>query len=411
MTVRHHPLLLVYRGWRPALALFAAGVLVLARAMAPDQGGARVDSYVTYAAVILAVLGAGGYGWAYLTWATASLTVTDGRLVVRKGVPGIRIEQRELLTRRVSRVEVRWPAWAARSGQCADMVIGVAGGRDIRFRLASSPSTARDALLGGASAGPRTAMPVCYHAATQPPAASLPVISPDRFVPANKDVRPTAGSDPQAEGPRTRPIRPVVWRRHIWLPLWQSFGPVAFAVLGPAIVAGAQRLGFQLSTVQAWLAHVIFFSSALIWLLWLWASWWTELIYVRDARLVHRAGWVIGATGRESTHLLEQVDDFAFRIPSPLAFLFDYGDVAVGAAGSAGPAIYRGMRRPGALVRAIREEVVAAQLTKGIGVSTAPPARLAATPPLAADAGMPRGPRRRITRRRGGARRAVRAAR
>lgn len=364
LVVRHHPLLLARLAWRPAVALLVATGVTLSRAMALNPLNEGVATLLTVVAVGLFAAGGLSGAWTYLDWSCSTLVVGSGRLIVRGGVPGIRRYQRELLLTRVSRVDVRWPVLSPRAWRCGDLVIGIMGAAEIRFPLAAEAGAARNALLNLSCAGPPS---VAGRDLAKVAIDSTVMVQPARALAArftNHDGRATSTSGPGLfVGRSGRSIAPRVWRRHVWWPLRRSLWPAALAGVGFATLPIVWPAGDAASALEARLAGPAPIVVATVWLLAVWLVWWRDRLLVQDGRLIYRSGtpWAKGA--RDTVVLLAVADDFALRVTSPLGHLLDYGDIAVGTAG-AWPFVYRCARHPDALIRALREASVVAQVER-----------------------------------------------
>lgn len=364
LVIRHHPLLLARLAWRPALALLTAAGITLTRAMAPSSQSEAAAALLTVLAVGLLVAGGLGGAWTYLNWSFSTLVVGSGRLIVRGGVPGIRRYQRELLLTRVSRIDTRWPVLAPRSWRCADLVLGIAGAPDIRFPLAAEAGVARDALLSLSRSGASAVGGVGPPGVASGPAVTIARALSPAEIRTHDGGRPSRANAPgrlsragNASGP------PPTWRRHLWWPLRRSFWPAAVAAVGCLIQLRFGPVEAALSAPNARLAGVVLATVAAAWLAVVWLGWWHDRLLIYDGRLVYRSGmpWFSGA--RDSVVPLAAADEFVLRVGSPLAHLFDYGDVAVGLTG-AWPFVYRCARHPEALIRALREASVVAQVQR-----------------------------------------------
>lgn len=364
LRVGHHPLLLGRLAWRSVLLLLGAAVVTMARAMAPPLASERLGWWLTGGALALFATGAIGCNSAYLRWSSSSLLVGSGRLVIRKGVPGLWHEQREVLLARVASVDLRWSGPVARACQCPDIVVGITGARAICFPQAEDALAARDALLElsshhAPSLLPETAGSAALASLSTPRLAEEPhglfrdAVAPTPDLPSGGGMQVGKGA----------PGAGRAWRRHPWWPLRRSAGPVVVALLGLVLATSAGRLTGAADPGLARTGGYVLLAAAALWVLWVWLEWWNDRLTVGEAFLRHRAGFALGRPVRETTVPLARADDFVLRVVSPMGHLFDYGDVAVGSAG-AWPFVYRYARRPRALMRLIREASVVAQLER-----------------------------------------------
>ena len=154
----------------------------------------------------------------------------------------------------------------------------------------------------------------------------------------------------------------AVWRRHPWFLARGAVGPAALAVAAFAIPFLLDALApAALGPFAGGLAFLTL-AAAACWFAWLWADWRNDHYVVTPDRLIEIEQLPLGLRQQVSEAALDRVQDIRYRVPHPLAWALDYGDVEVHTAGETTPFIFRGIARPRQLAATIDEHVTAFRL-------------------------------------------------
>lgn len=328
--------------------------------------------------IVVAFFGGGLWcGWLYLVWSYDTLVLTNRRLIAIGGVPGAREERRSVPLDRVQSVEVDQRGLLMRWCGCGDLVIDVAGGGPSRFAMASEPFLLREQIVRRIARYSQE-----RAAATQDEvrAAVRQLLQPDRPAPIFPESlahrQPSSGQPPAESGRRAgqerrqrrlrfgRHFTGAVWRRHGWVVVRGGLAPFGLAVIAIGLPFVLDLLQFSaLLPVPPALTALMLLTAA-GWFAWLWADWRNDHYVVTVDRLIEIEQLPLGLRQQVTEAALNRVEDIRYRIPSPLAHLLDYGDVAVHTAGATTPFIFRTIARPRELVTAIDRQVTAFRLAR-----------------------------------------------
>ncbi|HEX5505521.1 MAG TPA: PH domain-containing protein [Thermomicrobiales bacterium] len=367
IRVGHHPLLLLRRGWPPGLLMLAAATATVVVATSVDLSG-RPYYPLIVGVTALAFFGGGAwFGALYLAWGHAALYLTGERLVEIVGVPRVSEERRSLPLERVQSVAVDQRGPLARWCRCGDLVIDVAGGGPLRFALARDALGLRALIMDRLAARDNARAAGNRQRVRATVRRLMRADGPDRVLPPSGP--PAPGGAPARRGRRPRwrfgrRFEGAVWRRHPWFLVKRAVGPAALVALAGALPSLLDRLPGRPLEAQASPAVLLLLLGAGGWLAWLWADWRNDHYVVTPDRLIEVEQLPLGLRQQVSEAALNKVQDIRYRLPTPLAFLLDYGDVAVHTAGATTPFIFRGIARPRALVATIDYHLTASRLAR-----------------------------------------------
>ena len=394
ILVRHHPLLLLRRGWRPGLVMLLAALATVMAATAGDAGGWRFYDPLLRA-LLVAFLGGGAWAaWVWVGWSAEVLWLTERRLIAVAGIPRWSAERRELRIERIQSVEIDQRGLLMRWCGCGDLVVDIAGAGPLRFAAARDVAALRERI--GARLRERDrAREVVDEAEVR--SAVRQLLNPDE--PAlplmegggrraeggqggaggagdgGAPPAPRGGKDrhgrQQGWWGRLRPLsalrpppsaRGQVWRRHPWFLARGVAGPVALAVAALALPFLLDALA--LAALEPFTRGIAIFAlvAAGCWFAWLWADWRNDHYVVTPDRLIEIEQLPLGLRKQVSEAALDRVQDIRYRVPHPLAWALDYGDVEVHTAGETTPFVFRGIARPRQLAATIDEHVTAFRL-------------------------------------------------
>ncbi|HET8632175.1 MAG TPA: PH domain-containing protein [Thermomicrobiales bacterium] len=365
IRVGHHPLLLLHRGWPPGLLMLAAATATVVVAASADLGSRAFYPFLV-GAIAAAFFGGGAwFGAIYLAWGHAAIYLTGERLVEIVGVPHVSEERRSLPLERVQSVEVVQRGLAMRWCRCGDLVIDVAGGGPLRFALARDALGLRALIMDRLALRDRDRTAGNRARVRATVRRLMRADGPDRLL-------PPAAPGPAAASPRGRlrgwrfgrRVEGAVWRRHPWFLVKRAVAPAALVGLAGALPSLLDRLPGRPLEAQASTLVLLLLLGAGGWLAWLWADWRNDHYVVTPDRLIEVEQLPLGLRQQVSEAALVKVQDIRYRLPTPLAFLLDYGDVAVHTAGATTPFIFRGVARPRALVAAIDYHLTASRLAQ-----------------------------------------------
>jgi uncharacterized membrane protein YdbT with pleckstrin-like domain len=365
IVLRHHPLLLVGKAWRPGLLMLVAAVAAVALATRPEA--AAWAGYGLALRLLLVVFLAGGL-WAaalYVRWSANLLYLTDERLVEIAGVPHISEERRELRIDRVQSVELaRTNALMTWVG-CADIAVAIAGARPVYFEAARDAAIVRDRIMAhlrdAAAARARV-----EQAAIESSVEHIVDDEPPPL-PANETPPPRQAANARRRQFRLwfgRQFAGLVWRRHPWFLVRAALGPVLLGTVALALPFLLDGLGLAPAATETGGPTVVLLVAALGWLAWCWADWRNDHYIVTSDRIIEIEQWPLGLRQQISETALDRVQDMQYRVPNPLAHLLNYGDVMVHTASGATPFVFRGIARPRELVARIDEHVTAFRLAE-----------------------------------------------
>ncbi|MCS6826992.1 MAG: cyclic nucleotide-binding domain-containing protein [Caldilinea sp.] len=161
--------------------------------------------------------------------------------------------------------------------------------------------------------------------------------------------------------PRRPPEGQVVWRKHwlvlvprLWFPLLVLLFMMLFAVL-PTLSemwgASEEALPFlNLLTVLGVIAMLIALGN----LIWVIADWRNDTYEVSDEEIVHVDRMPLGLSEDRKTANLGRIQNVTMAIPSPLHWLFNYGDVRCQTAAEGGSFDFIGVPNP----RMVAQEIL-----------------------------------------------------
>jgi uncharacterized membrane protein YdbT with pleckstrin-like domain len=361
IQVRHHPLLLLRRAWRPGLLMLLAALAAVL--VATDSGAPDWALYGTLLWVVLAAFlgGASWAAWLYLRWSYDTLALTEHRVVERRGIPALKEERRELRLERIQSVEVKQRSLLMRWCGCGDLVLDIAGGGPLRFAAAREVFAVRDWLVAHLAERRRAATVVDEEEVR---ATMRRLLDPEAPPPLLDDSPGATASRP---GGVRRPRAPhfgrrfagETWRRHPWFLARGALAPLALvaAAFGAPTLLDLFALGAPAGALI--LALLLLAGGRLAWV---WADWRNDHYVVTPDRLIEVEQLPLGLRQRVSEAALDRVQDIRYRVPHPLARLLDYGDVAVHTAGETAPFVFRGIARPRELAAAIDRHATALRL-------------------------------------------------
>jgi uncharacterized membrane protein YdbT with pleckstrin-like domain len=367
LVLRHHPLLLAGKAWRPGLLMVVAAVAAVVLATRPEV--AAWAGYGLLLRLLLAVFLAGGL-WAaalYVRWSANLLYLTDERLIEISGVPHISEERRELRIERVQSVELaRTNALMAWAG-CADIAVAIAGARPVYFEAAREAAVVRDRIMAHlretAAARAQVEEAAIRSSVEQAVDDEPPPLLPDNDVALPQ--RPAGNARRRQLRLRFgRQFAGLVWRRHPWFLLRAALAPLLLGVLALALPFVLDSIGLTLAARATSLPTIVLLVAALGWLAWCWADWRNDHYIVTPDRLIEIEQWPLGLRQQISEAALDRVQDMQYRVPNPLAQLLNYGDVMVHTASGSTPFIFRGIAQPRELVARIDEHVTAFRLAE-----------------------------------------------
>jgi len=377
LRIGHHPLLLARWSWRPGLLLLAAATATVIIAISTDAP--RWPFYGLLLGAIVAAFAVGGAwaGWLYLVWGYDALYLSDRRLVEIRGVPQVREERWDVPLDRVQRVEVEQRGPLMRWYRCGDLVVDVAGSGPLRFAMARDAAALREQITArlvesahARAAGDRDAVRAAVRQLLEPNAPALPAsvaAGPDRAMPPPMSERRAPGRRP-GRGPARlrfgRQFAGAVWRRHPWVLVRRASGPalVALATLAAPFLLDRLPPGAVVTVPNYLSAAMLLLAGG--WCAWVWADWRNDYYVVTPDRLIEVEQLPLGLRQQVGEAALNHVQDIRYRVPSPLAHLLDYGDVAVHTASAATPFVFHGVSRPRELAATIDEHVTAFRLAE-----------------------------------------------
>lgn len=365
LVVRHHPLLLVARGWGAALLLLAGATAIVALATWPERVADAVSAGVLAVAAIVFLAGAAWGLGVYLGWANDLIQLTEHRLVLRSGLPGLNEARRELRFERIESVELDLGNPLMRWGGCADLIIAVAGGPPLRFAAARAPVAVRDHIA--AHLRERAAARLADEdAAIRASVERLVVADDTPLLPEVARARRAATRRRSARGHPLRyfgkRIEGEVWQRHRWFLARAALAPLALLVVAGALPFALDWLGVPELQRAVGVATLVGVVAALLWLAWAWGNWRNDYYVVTPERLIAIDQLPLGLRQQINEASLDKVQDIGYRVPHPWALLLDYGDVTVSTASDSQAFVLRGIARPRQLAEEIDRHVAARQL-------------------------------------------------
>lgn len=365
LIVRHHPVLLMTRAWRPGALLLIAAILIVVIATGPTGAGLP-GLWLGLAAALFLVGGV----WAaseYLVWSNHRLYLTPTRLIEVSGVSGFTQERRELRLERLQSVELDVRNLLLRWAGCADVIISVTASGALRFAAAREPLLVRDGILARLDERNR------IHDQTDDSSVRASVeellgLDPPPLLPQPDEAHPasrrrTRRRLPQLQAPYFgHRVGGVAWRRHPWFLVRAWFAPGLLLSAGAALPFAIDRLGLTMLFGYVGFLTLSLIIAAFVWGWWLWADWRNDHYVVTPDRLIEIEQLPLGLRQQFSEAALDKVEDIRCRIPNPLASLLNYGDVLVSTASTEQPFIFRGIARPRQLAAQIDRHVTALHL-------------------------------------------------
>lgn len=144
----------------------------------------------------------------------------------------------------------------------------------------------------------------------------------------------------------------VVWRKHwmvlwpqLWLPfVWLIFVFVTtiFLALGISLVPVNLRFATEVFAVLG----VVLTLVALVRVVWVWANWKNDRYEVSDTEIVHVEKLPMALAERRSVAGLGRIQNVEMSIPTPLHWLFNYGNVRCQTAAEQGDFVFYGVYDP-----------------------------------------------------------------
>lgn len=372
LTIRHHPVLLVARAWKPGLLLFGAAVLILIFASAPAGAALSWLWFTIVSAVFL--VGAVWMAWAYLAWSNDRLFVTANRLIEVSGIEGFSEERRELHLDQLQSVEIDIRNPVLRWAGAADLIVSVVGVGPLRYPAARDPFLVRAHILARLDerahdrqqSDEATVRASVEQLLARDETPLLPQEEAERVA-----RRPVRRGGLRLPTPRPiffgRQVEGIAWRRHPWFLCRAWAIPALLLLLGAATPFLADRLALTLLTPYIGGLTLTLLLIALIWMWWRWADWRNDHYVVTPDRLIEIEQLPLGLRQQFSEAALDKVQDIRYRIPNPLASLLNYGDVMVRTASTNQPFVFRGIARPRQLAAQIDRHVTALRLTEAQG--------------------------------------------
>jgi hypothetical protein len=144
----------------------------------------------------------------------------------------------------------------------------------------------------------------------------------------------------------------------------RSLGPAAVAAAAVALPFALDRLAVGGLVDHAGELSFLCLLVAGGWFSWLWADWRNDHYVVTPDRLIEIEQLPLGLRQQVSEMTLDKLQDIRYRIPSPLAHLLDYGDVAVHTAGVTTPFVFSCIARPRELAATIDRHLTALRLAE-----------------------------------------------
>lgn len=372
LMIRHHPVLLVARAWKPGLLLVASAVLLLVFASAP-AGVALAGAWVVLIGGLFMV-GAVWMAGAYLAWSNDRLFLTASRLIEVAGIEGFSEERRELHLDQLQSVEIDFRNPILRRVGAADLIVSVTGVGPLRFAAARDPFLVRDHIL--ARLDERAQVRQQVDDATVRASVERLLDREETPLLPQEEVervarRPLRRGRLRLPAPRPiffgRQIAGVAWRRHPWFLCRAWIGPALILLLGAATPFAADRLAVTLLAPYIGGLTLFLLLVALTWMWWRWADWRNDHYVVTPDRLIEIEQLPLGLRQQFSEAALDKVQDIRYRIPNPLASLLNYGDVVVRTASTNQPFVFRGIARPRQLAAQIDRHVTALRLAETQG--------------------------------------------
>lgn len=364
LIIRHHPVLLVTRAWRPGALILAAAILVVVIAAGP-VGAALPGLWLGLAAALFLIGGA----WAaseYLVWSNHRLYLTPSRLIEVSGVSGFSQERRELRLERLQSVELDVRNLLLRWTGCADLIISATASGTLRFAAAREPLLVRDGILARLDERSRIHDQI-DDGSVRASVEELLGLDPPPLLPQQDETRPmgrrTRRRLPPPQAPYFgRRVGGVAWRRHPWFLVRAWLAPGLLLIVAGALPFAIDRLGLTPLFGYVGFLTLGLIMAAFAWAWWRWADWRNEHYVVTPDRLIEIEQLPLGLRQQFSEAALDKVEDIRYCIPNPLASLLNYGDVLVRTASTEQPFIFRGIARPRQLAAQIDRHVTALQI-------------------------------------------------
>lgn len=153
----------------------------------------------------------------------------------------------------------------------------------------------------------------------------------------------------------------IIWRKHwlvlaprLWFPLIVFGGLFLLAILPPlSELYGAPRASYPVLNALTFVG-VILSLIALGWLIWVIADWRNDTYEVSDVDISHVDRVPLGLSEDRMSAALRSIQNVSMSIPSPLHWLFNYGNVVCQTAAETGAFIFYAVPDP----RAVAQEIL-----------------------------------------------------
>lgn len=167
--------------------------------------------------------------------------------------------------------------------------------------------------------------------------------------------RPPSGGETKAGESK------IVWRKHWIILVPRLFGPAALFLLG---LAGAVALvwGLPVDLEPQWTTLVrgvgflllLAGAGAVLWITWIIADWHNDTYELDSEMIVHIDKMPLGISENRKSTTLNRIQNVTLSIPSPIHWIFDFGNVFVQTAAEVGEFNFHAVPDPRAVVDEIQ---------------------------------------------------------
>jgi hypothetical protein len=313
---------------------------------------------------LLVVIGLGGLftaalawlGWVYIRWDGNTIILTNQRIVRLHLIPFIYEWQGEIPLDSIENVQTKSDGLLPLLLGYGDVQIHIRSAGSITLANAPRPADFRELVF-------RLIEPRKQQRAQQQ-RAQLEAAVRAAIGWSEPAGKPAPEEDPDTATRRAVSNEPITWHRHWWF-LITLAGPPA---LGLVLMIVASWWVVRLPGVRDELAVLLVTALVglgtitLAWLIWQVLVWRGDIYQVRGDRLLDIVRAPFGLRQETNETTFDRVQNISLHIPSPLAWLLDYGDVRFETAGEKAQVFtFDGVANPRAVRTTITERLEAAR--------------------------------------------------
>lgn len=382
MTQLALPVLLL-GGWMVGLFFvlpFVAG-LQADPLLAGGFGGPTAPAWVPPALTVLYFALAGllllWAGFFFMEWKDDWVALTTRRIIVMDKTFLIRETRREVPISKVQNIVADYPRVLSMSLDFGDLTVDTAGVGVLKFTDMPHPRSMREAIFAQQAALKANQPPPedRRRAAIRNLLHGADPLSHSRETPPNGSPRLPGRGETQlmdaslisgyGQFNKLFPFRPqrtagsVTWHKHWVLLLRGLLLPALIYAVALALWFGLRVSGILaavdvLDTVVGWTA-VLLLPVCGAWAVWNWEDWRNDLYRLDHERLYHIESLPFGLREESKETMVNRITDVSYTVPSPLAHLLNFGNVAIKTPGESTEFMFRGIPHP----REVQGEIMA----------------------------------------------------